>query len=182
MNQPTIFTIGHSTRNIEEFIELLKSNGVSKIMDIRTIPRSRHNPQFNKDSLPGSLAEAGISYEHCSGLGGLRKPLADSPNDGWRDAAFRGFADYMLTGEFINNLAGLVEQSKQYQIAVMCAEAVPWRCHRSLIADAVTVRGIPVQHIISNTSIKKHTLTPWARMSGERIIYPSPENVIKEGD
>jgi len=167
-----ILTIGHSTHAIEDFIRILKAHGVAKIADIRTIPRSRHNPQFNKEPLPESLSTAGINYVHMPGLGGLRHPLPASQNTGWRSAGFRGFADYMLTEEFEDNLKVLIQLTRKEQITVMCAEAVPWRCHRSLIADALLVRGVQVEHIMSATRRQPHLLTPFAQVEGIRITYP----------
>lgn len=172
--QPAVvLTIGHSTHPLDEFIALSKAHGVQQVVDVRTIPRSRHNPQFNQDSLPAKLRNVRIGYHHMKGLGGLRHPRKDSPNTGWRNAGFRGFADYMQTGEFEENLQKLIELAKKKQIAIMCAEAVPWRCHRSLIADALTVRGIHVEHITSRTRRQPHRLTPFARVDGTHIAYPS---------
>ena len=170
---PTVFTIGHSTRELADFIHLLQAHGVTQIADVRSVPRSRHNPQFNRDTLPDALQTAGIGYIHLPGLGGLRHTRADSPNLAWRNASFRGYADYMQTDAFAKNLEQLIELAKQEHIALMCAEAVPWRCHRSLIADALTVRGIPVEDIMSATHRQPHTLTPWARVDGSRITYPA---------
>ena len=171
-NLLTIFSIGHSTRTLESFIELLKSKGVSIVIDIRTIPRSRHNPQFNIETLPQSLRAAGIGYQHMPGLGGLRRPRDDSPNRGWRNASFRGFADYMQTHEFEENVMTVMKLAREGTIVLMCAEAVPWRCHRSLIADALAARGILVEHILSATSIRPHKITPWARINGTQVTYP----------
>jgi uncharacterized protein (DUF488 family) len=168
-----ILTIGHSTRERAEFIHLLQAHGVTEVADVRTIPRSRRNPQFNRDTLPQALKAAGIGYIHFPGLGGLRHAHADSQNMAWRNASFRGFADYMQTDEFAENLERLIELAKKKHIALMCAEAVPWRCHRSLIADALTVRGITVEHIMSATHRQAHTLIPWARVEGTRITYPA---------
>ena len=168
-----VFTVGHSTRELAEFIRLLQAHGVTRIADVRSIPRSRHNPQFNQDTLPDALKAAGIGYAHLPGLGGLRHARADSPNLGWRNASFRGFADYMQTEEFAESLEQLIELAKREHVALMCAEAVPWRCHRSLIADALTVRGIPVEDIMSVTQRRPHILTPWAQVEGRRIIYPA---------
>ena len=167
-----ILTIGHSTRGLEEFIRLLGANEVTLVADVRTVPRSRHNPQFNKETLPLSLRTAGIAYEHIPGLGGLRHARADSPNLGWRNASFRGYADYMQTAEFEENLKVIVDRVRTDRVALMCAEALPWRCHRSLLADALSVRGISVEHIMSGVRTQKHTLTPWARVRGKRITYP----------
>jgi uncharacterized protein (DUF488 family) len=168
-----VFTIGHSTRPLGEFIELLKANSVTCLVDVRTIPRSRHNPQFNGDTLPQALETHGIDYRHLKALGGLRHTSADSPNMAWRNASFRGFADYMLTDAFAQELARLVEMAENQQIAVMCAEAVPWRCHRSLIADALTVRGVQVEHIMTRTQRQPHKLTPFARVVGLQVTYPA---------
>ncbi|MDD5240408.1 MAG: DUF488 domain-containing protein [Sulfuricella sp.] len=169
----TVFTVGHSTRQLAEFIHLLQAHGVTEIVDVRSVPRSRHNPQFNRDTLPDALETAGIGYVHLAGLGGLRHTRADSPNLAWRNASFRGYADYMQTDAFAENIERLIELARQKQVALMCAEAVPWRCHRSLIGDALTVRGIPVEDIMSATHRQPHTLTPWARVEGSRITYPA---------
>jgi uncharacterized protein (DUF488 family) len=168
----TVFTIGHSTHPLDEFIGFLAAHGVTLLADVRTIPRSRHNPQFNKESLPAALDAAGIGYTHLKGLGGLRHATATSPNTGWRVPAFQGYADYMQTDQFAAELAHLVELARGAQLAVMCAEAVPWRCHRSLIADALTVRGVAVEHIMSRTHRQPHLLTPFARVEGVHITYP----------
>lgn len=176
---PTVFTVGHSTRPIEEFITLLKSAHVEQVVDVRTIPRSRHNPQFNSDTLAESLKQAGIGYIQLPGLGGLRRTTPASVNSGWRNASFRGFADYMQTPAFASALEQLLELAKETPSALMCAEAVPWRCHRSLIADALMVRGIPVVHILSPSSSHPHKLTPFAAVAGERIIYPAEAATFK---
>src|ERR1700676_2611352 len=157
-------TVGHSTRPIDEFIALLKEHAVKRLVDIRTVPRSRHNPQFNRDELPVSLRAAHIGYTHLPELGGLRHARKDSLNTGWRNLSFRRFADYMLTPEFERGLQELIEMGAQEPIAIMCAEAVPWRCHRSLIADALTARGCEVRDIMSVTSAKPHVLMPMARV------------------
>jgi uncharacterized protein (DUF488 family) len=171
-----VLTIGHSTRPLETFAELLKAHGVKRLVDVRTVPRSRHNPQFNKESLPASLAAAGIQYVHMPGLGGLRRARRDSANTGWRNVSLRGYADYMQTPEFEDNLEKLIDLARRRRLAIMCAEAVPWRCHRSLIADALTVRGVQVEHISSAGRRNPHTLTPWARIEGRHITYP-PESL-----
>ncbi len=171
-----VLTIGHGTRPLEEFIHLLKAQGVEKVADVRTVPRSRHNPQFNRETLPAALAAAGLDYVHLPGLGGLRHPRKDSPNMGWRNDSFRGFADYMQTTEFEENLLALIDLAKQVRLVLMCAETVPWRCHRSLIADALTIREIKVQHLLSESSVQEHRLTRFAREEGLRITYP-PEEV-----
>jgi uncharacterized protein (DUF488 family) len=170
-----VLTIGHSTRTLEDFIGLLREYGVQKVVDIRSIPRSRHNPQFNREELPSSLKAVGIGYVHMSGLGGLRRSVRDSPNTGWRNLSFRGFADYMQKKEFEKSLLALIELAKTERLALMCAEAVPWRCHRSLIADALSVRGVQVQHILSPTNLRSHKVTPWAKVDGTCITYPSEE-------
>ena len=166
-----IRTIGHSTHPIEEFIGILQAHGVNKLVDIRTIPRSRHNPQFNRDTLPASLAAAGIGYDHMPGLGGLRHARPDSVNTGWRNASFRGYADYMQTPEFKAALDELMTLAREKQVASMCAEAVEFRCHRSLVADALTVRGIEVEHIHSAKRAKPHRMTPFAHAHGTSIVY-----------
>jgi uncharacterized protein (DUF488 family) len=168
-----VLTIGHSTRTLEEFIGLLQAHGATCVVDVRTIPRSRYNPQFNKESLPHSLQKAGLGYVHLPGLGGLRHAHADSVNLGWRNASFRGFADYMQTPEFEQGLQELVQLATRERIALMCAEAVPWRCHRSLIADALLVRGIRTEDIMSPTRRQVHTMTPFAKVRGTVITYPS---------
>jgi uncharacterized protein (DUF488 family) len=168
---PLVLTVGHSTRPLDEFIELLQAHGVKRLVDVRTVPRSRHNPQFNRDTLPAALRVRRIYYTHLPGLGGLRRPRPDSPNTGWRNAGFRGYADYMQTPEFESALEQLLALAEKKQVAIMCAEAVPWRCHRSLIADALTVLGVPVEHITSRTQSRPHALMPLARVSGGRITY-----------
>ena len=168
-----VLTIGHSTRPLQEFLELLQAHAVSRLVDVRTVPRSRYNPQFNRDSLPEALGKAGITYVHTPELGGLRHPRADSQNAGWRNASFRGFADYMQTPEFAAALEALMESAREEQIALMCAEALPWRCHRSLIADAFTVHGVSVEHIMSKTARQTHALTPWAEVRRKRLTYPA---------
>jgi uncharacterized protein (DUF488 family) len=170
---PVVLTIGHSTRTLEEFIGLLQAHGATRVVDVRTVPRSRYNPQFNKDSLPGSLKKAGLGYVHLPGLGGLRHARRDSVNLGWRNASFRGYADYMQTPEFLQSLEELIGLAHQDRLALMCAEAVPWRCHRSLIADALVVRGIQVEDIMSPTRRQVHVLAPFARVLGTTITYPA---------
>ena len=174
-NELTIFTIGHSTHPIERFIELLQSNGVKQLLDIRTIPKSRHNPQFDSDVLAASLRAAHIRYVHLKELGGLRHAHRDSVNRGWRNASFRGYADYMQTPEFEAALARAIELAQARPTALMCAEAVPWRCHRSFVADALTVRGIRVLEIVSSAEPKEHQLTPFARVRGNDITYPAEQ-------
>jgi uncharacterized protein (DUF488 family) len=173
IHSTVVLTIGHSTRTIEEFTGLLQAHAASRVVDVRTVPRSRHNPQFNQDSLPDSLKKAGLGYVHMPGLGGLRHARRDSINVGWRNASFRGYADYMQTSEFEQSLEELIELAKQERIAIMCAEAVPWRCHRSLIADALLVRRIRPEDIMSPTRRQVHTLTPFAKVRGTTITYPA---------
>ncbi len=173
--ESVICTIGHSTHPLDQFIDLLKVNKVDHVLDVRTVPRSRHNPQFNIDSLPASLRLAGINYTHWPGLGGLRRTRPDSLNSGWRNASFRGYADYMQTPEFSDNVKQVASLATHDRCALMCAEAVPWRCHRSLIADALTLRGSRVEDIIGTQRRKLHVLTPWAHAEGLKIIYP-PED------
>jgi uncharacterized protein (DUF488 family) len=176
---PLVMTIGHSTHTVEEFIRLLQVNSVACVVDVRTIPRSRHNAQFNKDSLPRLLKKEGIGYFHMPGLGGLRHAKLDSYNMGWRNTSFRGFADYMQTPEFAQSIEELIHLANHDRIVLMCAEAVPWRCHRSLIADALLVRGIRVEDIVSAKGRKLHTLTPFAKVEGTKITYPD-ETLLKK--
>ncbi len=171
--EPFMHTIGHSTRSINEFIGLLREHAIETVLDVRTVPRSRFNPQFNLDVLPATLAEARLQYQHLPALGGLRKTKANSENTGWRNASFRGYADYMLTVEFQTAVDDLIELAGHQRSAIMCAEAVPWRCHRSLIADALTVRSHHIQHIIGANSSRPHALTSFARVENCRITYPS---------
>ncbi len=170
---PIVLTIGHSTRTIEEFIRLLQAHAVTRVADVRTVPRSRHNPQFNRDTLPASLKTVDIGYTHIAALGGLRHTTKDSINTGWRNASFRGYADYMQTPEFAKTVDELIQLAGQDRIALMCAEAVPWRCHRSLIADALLVRGIQTEDIMSATRRQVHVLTRFAKVLGTRITYPA---------
>jgi uncharacterized protein (DUF488 family) len=167
-----VFTIGHSTRPIEDFIGLLHAHGVTRLVDVRTVPKSRHNPQFGEDRLPGELQAAGIAYERMEGLGGFRRTSEASPNKGWRNASFRGYADYMQTPAFAGELQRLMAAAGHDQVAIMCAEAVPWRCHRSLVADALLVHGTGAEEIVSTTRRQPHRLTPFAKVEGERITYP----------
>ncbi len=170
---PIVLTVGHSTRTLEAFIALLQVYGATRVVDVRTVPRSRHNPQFNSTSLPGALKKAGLHYVHLPGLGGLRHTRRDSINVGWRNASFRGYADYMQTPEFEDSLAEFIQLANEEHSVLMCAEAVPWRCHRSLIADALLVRGVRTEDIMSLTRCQVHTLTPFARIRGTTITYPA---------
>lgn len=167
-----VFALGHSTRSTEELIELLWSHGVATLVDIRTVPRSRTNPQFNLDVLPGSLAQAGIGHVHLAALGGLRKTRPDSPNAAWRNLSFRGYADYMHTLEFKSGLEALRELAQSGPVAIMCAEALRWRCHRSLVADALWAQGVVVEHIESPKWARPHAPPSFARIEGRRVTYP----------
>ena len=173
-----IHTVGHSTRPIDEFVRILQAHGIAQLVDVRTIPKSRHNPQFNREALDASLRAAGIEYRHMPGLGGLRHAKPDSINMAWRNASFRGYADYMQTAEFRENLDRLIELADGKRTAIMCAEAVPWRCHRSLVADALMARGIAVSEIMSETKAQPHSLTPFARVEGEQVTYPGKKGRI----
>ena len=170
--KPVIYTIGHSTHPREEFLAILKAHAIELVADVRTIPKSRHNPQFNGEAMAISLPENGIAYQHLQKLGGLRHPRRDSPNMGWENASFRGFADYMQTADFEGGLENLIAIAQKKKTVIMCAEALPWRCHRSLIGDALLIRGITVIDIMSAISVKAHTLTPWAKVIGTIITYP----------
>ena len=171
-----MFTIGHSTLPIEVFVGALQDNGVALLVDVRTIPQSRHNPQFGAEALSASLRSAGIVYRWMQALGGLRKARKDTVNTGWQNASFRGYADYMQTEAFQNALKKLMGLEKETVAAIMCSEAVPWRCHRSLIGDALLVRGHSVENIFvspaGKSTRKPHTLTPFARVEGTRLWYP----------
>jgi uncharacterized protein (DUF488 family) len=173
-----IFTLGHSTLPVERFIAWLQIYGIERLVDVRTIPRSRHNPQFNDTALAGSLAAEHLDYVHIQALGGLRHPRKDSPNTGWRNSSFRGYADYMQTEPFQRALEGLIHMSRQKRVAIMCAEAVPWRCHRSLVADALWVRHVPVVEILSESTHRMHKLTAFARVEGTQITYPAEQATL----
>ena len=176
--QGTIFTVGHSTLAIERFIRLLQTSGIRRLVDIRTFPRSRHNPQFNDTVLASSLGAANLEYVPCQALGGLRHPSRNSRNTGWRNKSFRGYADYMQTDEFTTALKALVRMSRRGCTAIMCAEAVPWRCHRSLVADALNIRGIPVVEILSEQDYRMHQLTSFACVEGLQITYPPEQATL----
>jgi uncharacterized protein (DUF488 family) len=173
MSGPRIFSIGHSTRPIEELIGLLRANGVRTLVDIRSIRGSRRNPQFGEAALARSMKTAGVQYVVLPSLGGRRAAHRDSPNSGWRNDSFRGYADYMQTPDFARGLDALIQLADKDSIAIMCAEAVPWRCHRSLVADALLVRGVQVRHIITAGEPHEHNLTRFARVDGIRITYPA---------
>lgn len=167
-----VFTVGHSTLPIAQFLSLLCAYGIETLVDVRTVPKSRHNPQFNSDSLAASLAAAGITYVSMQGLGGLRRPRKDSPNAGWRNESFRGYADYMQTAPFQAALQELIALSRKKRTAIMCAEAVPWRCHRSLVADALNAHDVAAVEILSETNARLHKLTSFARVQGDSVTYP----------
>lgn len=171
----TIYTIGHSTRPIEELIGLLRAQQITQLVDIRRIPRSRHNPQYEQAALTASLERAGIAYLYSKALGGLRSSHQESPNTAWRNKSFRNYADYMQTDEFRAGVDELVRIAKSGTTAVMCAEAVPWRCHRSLVADALLVRGVAVRDIISDTAPAEHRLTSFAVVDGTDLTYPGTD-------
>jgi uncharacterized protein (DUF488 family) len=168
----TVLTIGHSTRTLEEFVQLLEVYGVTLLVDVRSVPRSRHNPQFNKEALPDTLKHYGIRYLHMPEIGGLRHPKHNSVNTAWKNSGFRGYADYMQTQEFTDNLLKIIALARESRLALMCAEALPWRCHRNLISDALVVRHVKVEHIISKNSVIKHELNELARVEGTKITYP----------
>lgn len=167
-----IFTIGHSTRTLDDFIALLHTHGIRQLADVRTVPKSRRHPQFAKEALAESLARAGVVYHHFPALGGLRKPRPDSSNTAWQQAGFRGFADHMETPAFETGLDELIRWASEHPTTLMCAEAVWWRCHRRLIADALVARTIDVRHILGPDAPKPHELTPFARIEARRVRYP----------
>jgi uncharacterized protein (DUF488 family) len=170
--EPNVLTVGHSTRPWKEFLAILRAHGVERLVDVRTIPRSRHNPQFNGPAMAKKLRSAKIGYVHLKRLGGLRRAQPDSINNGWRNASFRGYADYMQTPDFELGLQRLMKLAAQKKTAIMCAEAVPWRCHRSLIGDALLVNRVRVEDIMSEKTSRAHHLTSFARVRGNRITYP----------
>ena len=169
---PLIYSIGHSTHPLDLFIDMLGANGVTCVLDVRTIPHSRRNPQFNQETLASALRASNIGYQHVPGLGGLRLANKDSINGGWRNVSFRGYADYMQTPDFASNIQAVVAMAANERLVLMCAEAVPWRCHRSLIADALVLRGLRVEHVMGTRQRKSHVITPWARTDGLQIVYP----------
>lgn len=171
----TLYTIGHSTRTIEQFLDLLKAYDIQELVDVRTVPKSRHNPQFGQDLLAPALNAGGIGYTHLKQLGGLRHPAKDSINSGWQNTSFRGYADYMATAEFQQGLQTLEAIAEKRTTAIMCAEAVPWRCHRSMIADAMTLQGWEVREIQSKKTAKPHELTPFLKVQDGKITYPAVE-------
>lgn len=181
----TVFTLGHSTRTLEEFVELLKIYKIKLVVDVRTVPRSRHNPQFNKETLPSTLKVDGIKYIHMAEIGGLRHPKHDSINLALKNSGFRGYADYMLTKEFTESLLKLVALARENRLAITCAEALPWRCHRSLLSDALVVRHVKVEHIINKESTIQHKISETAHVEGTKITYPlfnkeSPQRTLND--
>jgi uncharacterized protein (DUF488 family) len=176
-NTPLILTIGHSTRSFEQFTNLLSTNGVECLVDVRRFPHSPRHPQFGEESLPGRLHEQGIGYRHLPGLGGRRRPKPDSPNAGWRNPSFRGYADHMAKADFAENFRRLLELCGRGRTCIMCSEAVWWRCHRRMIADALVVRGFPVEHVLGESRRQYHELTAFAQIVDEdgvkRLVYPS---------
>jgi uncharacterized protein (DUF488 family) len=168
-----IFTIGHSTRSAADFLTLLQAQGITGLADVRTVPRSRRHPHFSRESLAAFLSAHGIAYEHVPGLGGLRKPRANSPNGGWRHEGFRGYADHMQTRDFADAVDALLAFAADRRVAIMCAEAKWWQCHRQLLSDALVARGVDVRHIMDAREAAAHELTPFARVSGDRVTYPA---------
>lgn len=180
MDPLLVCTIGHSNRPLGTFVDLLDTHEITRVIDVRTVPRSRHNPQFNREALDESLAASAIRYVHLPGLGGLRHARPDSPNTGWRNRSFRGYADYMQSPEFAENVERVMHLASEGRCALMCAEAVPWRCHRSLIGDALLVRGVRVEDIMGPGKRKPHVLTAFAHVDGTRITYPPAEDALRQ--
>ncbi len=166
-----IHTIGHSTRSSEELLALLNEHGIGLLADVRRYPGSKRYPHFAREAMERWLPEHGVAYIHMPELGGRRKPLADSPNTAWRNEQFRAYADYMASDEFRAAIDKLLDLAGPQQVAVMCAEAVPWRCHRNLIADELTRRGIEVLHIISGQPAKRHVMNEYAHVEGDHLVY-----------
>lgn len=173
LDRVELFTVGHSTRSFDEFLRLIRTHGVQRVVDIRTIPRSRHNPQFNRETFSKRLRARRIAYRHLAALGGLRRAKPESINKAWRNASFRGYADYMQTPEFEAGLERLIELARRSPTAILCAEAVPWRCHRSLVGDAMLARGHGVLDITGPGKARPHKLTPWAQVRRGRVFYPA---------
>ncbi len=170
-----LYTIGHSTRTFEQFLAMLQAHNIQMVVDVRTIPKSKRNPQFGQDVLSTALKEAGLAYIHLAKLGGLRHTTKDSPNTGWQNTSFRGYADYMATPAFQEGLAELKALAEKKRVAILCAEAVPWRCHRSLVADALTMQGWQVLHIRSRKTARPHKLTAFLQVIDGKITYPAQE-------
>jgi uncharacterized protein (DUF488 family) len=172
---PRIFTIGHSTRPFSELLAILRAHAIAELADVRTVPRSRHNPQYEGAALREALDAHGIVYRHWPALGGRRRPQPRSPNTGWRNASFRGYADHMQSGAFVEAIDALVANARARACVLMCAEAVPWRCHRSLIGDALLVRGFEVLDLLGVDDVRPHRLTAFARVAGTAITYPADD-------
>ena len=174
-----IWTIGHSTREIEAFIPLLKENGIKLVADVRMFPGSKRYPQFNKEALAKSLNDHRVRYEHFPELGGRRKPKPDSHNSAWRNESFRGYADYMETEDFREGIARLVDLAREAgSTAIMCAEAVWWRCHRALISDYLKVRGVEVLHILDRDKVEPHPFTSAAKIVEGELSYKVEDNLF----
>lgn len=178
---PAIYTLGHSTRPEPEFLSILQAHSIDTVADIRTVPRSRKNPQYDQEEFRRWLTEEEVRYVHLRKLGGLRHARKDSLNLGWQNASFRGYADYMQTAEFESAIEELIHLASEQSVAIVCAEAVPWRCHRSLVGDVLLVRGIEVLDIMSASITKPHRLTSWARVDGLRITYPPQDETASSG-
>ncbi|MFO7259571.1 MAG: DUF488 domain-containing protein [bacterium] len=178
---PPVYTVGHSTRSVEELVGLLAEHGVTVLVDVRRFPASRRHPQFGRDALERSLRERGIRYVHAPDLGGRRAPRPDSPNTAWRDSGFRGYADHMQTPEFAAALAALEDLAARETVAILCAEAVPWRCHRQLIADALVAHGVPVTHILGPGRTEAHVLNEHVRVREDgTLVYPAAGDEQRE--
>jgi uncharacterized protein (DUF488 family) len=173
-----VWTIGHSTRSLDALVALLRAHGIARVADVRRFPRSRRHPHVNTETLARDLPAAAIAYRHLPGLGGFRRARPDSRNTAWRNASFRGYADYMETGEFAGHLDTLLDEARLGPTAIMCAEAVPWRCHRSLISDALLARGVEVRHILSEEPAQPHALTAGARVEDGRVLYPGEPDLF----
>ncbi|MBJ7598777.1 MAG: DNA repair protein [Candidatus Nephthysia bennettiae] len=176
-----VFTVGHSTRSLDELVALLREHGVEVLADVRTAPGSRRLPHFSRPALEALLPPRGLGYVHLPELGGFRRPRPDSPNDGWQNRSFRGYADYMSTPEWRAGLDRLLTLAAARRVAAMCAEAQPWRCHRSLIADALVACGLSVMHLLGPSEASAHRLTPFAVVTDSRISYPAPDRLPLDG-
>jgi uncharacterized protein (DUF488 family) len=169
-----IWTVGHSTRTLDDFLALLRAHEIQSLVDVRSVPRSRRHPHFGIDRLPRELEALGIDYVHLASLGGLKQPRADSSSQGIADPAFRGYADHMRTPEFENGLTRLIELARARRVVILCAEKDPSRCHRSMIADALVARKLEVAHILDGGPVRPHVLDPRAVREGDRVTYPGP--------
>jgi uncharacterized protein (DUF488 family) len=183
VDPPVVYTVGHSTRSLQELVEVLGSAGIQMLVDVRSVPRSRRHPQFTRESLERSLPARGIGYRHEPQLGGFRRPSPDSPNRGWEHQAFRGYADHMASAEFSGALARLEAEARGQPTAVMCAEAQWWRCHRRLIADALLVRGWRVLNLGLAEQPTEHELTPFAVVGADgALTYPPVQGELVLGN